>query len=66
VPTTIDATVHPGEDGLATSQARSRRAGGPRSAQIPARARQALVAVGAVTATAAVLAVASSIAGQWG
>jgi hypothetical protein len=62
VPTTIQASAHPGEEHAVQPAHR----GGHRSSHIRARARQTLVAVGAVAATAAVLAVASSIVGHWG
>lgn len=64
MPTTIDATVTTDGEDIATS--RPSRGRGRTSVAIPARARQTLIGIGAVAATAAVLAVASSIAGHWG
>jgi hypothetical protein len=64
VPTTIDATVSTDGEDIAQPQTRRGRARTP--ARTPARARQTLAAIGAVAATAAVLAAASSIAGHGG
>lgn len=62
MPTTIEASAHSGEECIAAPECSE----GHGSGQVRARARRALVAVGAVAATAAVLAVASSIVGHWG
>ena len=64
MPTTIDATALTGDEDIAQPQ--SRRARGRTPVRIPAGARRTLAALGAVAATAAVLAAASSIAGHWG